>query len=185
MYSLRGLKKENMSKSQISTNLCRPFITFLAASVIVSLMMVGCGGGSGGYTAGDSLRPSEEEATVTLHQDLMLIDYDRLSLPQYPKTYDISPGEYVLELIFLDTGETNPDVRISTAQFTTVSLNAQPGHLYYIYPSFPCNDKWQPEMSDFVRPEDLSIYPEDFWTDLETGLSIERIREKYFSVKHP
>jgi hypothetical protein len=147
------------------------------------IIITGCGGHNsqpGGY---GKLRPSTKLAALSLHQDLMLIDFDRISLPQYPKTYDIAPGNYVFELIYYDTGAVNSEVSISTGQVTTLSLTVVPGKLYYIYPSFPSDNEWQPEVHEFVRPDDLSTYADDFWADLEKGLGIEEIMAKHFQEK--
>ena len=145
--------------------------------------LAGCGGHTGKSSDYSKLRPSTELAALSLQEDLMLLDFDRISLPKFPKTYDISPGEYVLELIFYDTGASNPEVRISTGKPTTLSLKVQPGRVYYIYPSFPENDQWQPEIHEFVRPDDLSAYSDDFWSDLEKGRGIEKIMATHFHKK--
>lgn len=169
-----------MQKFYVTSKSCFRFLKSLAFGFMVVFGIVGCGGHSGQSTDYTKLRPSTELAALSLQQDLMLIDYDRLTLPKYPKTYDLSPGEYVFEMIYYDTGASNPDVKISTGKVTTLSLNAEPGKLYYIYPSFPESDQWQPEIREFVRPDDLAAYSEDFWRDLEKGLSIEQIMAKHF-----
>jgi hypothetical protein len=172
-----------MRKKIVTSGSCAQIIRYLAFGFMVFLVMAGCGGHSGQSRDYTKLRPSAELAALSLQQDLMLIDYDRLTLPKFPKTYDLSPGEYVFEMIFYDTGASNPDVKISTGKVTTLSINAEPGKLYYVYPSFPESDQWQPEIREFVRPDDLAAYSEDFWSDLEKGLSIEQIMAKHFQAK--
>ncbi len=159
------------------------FFRLYSLCIFLSALVAGCGGQNGSSADYRKLRPSAKLAALSFQEDIMLVQFDRIPLPQYPKTYDLSPGDYVFELIFYDTGATNPDVRISTGKLTTLSLTAQPGKLYYIYPSFPESDQWQPEIYEFVRPDDLAAYSEGFWHDLEKGLSIEKIMAKYFLEK--
>ena len=159
------------------------FFKLFVLCILLPILMTGCGGHAGKSTDYRKLRPSPELAALSLREDLMLVQFDNLPLPQYPKTYDLAPGEYVFEIIFYDTGASTPEVRISTGKLITISLTALPGKLYYIYPSFPESDQWQPEIHEFVRSEDLSAYGDDFWRDLEKGLSIEKIMAKHFQEK--
>lgn len=151
--------------------------------ILLSLLVSGCAGNDKYNPVDGSLIPSTELAALCLHQDLMLVNFDDIPLPKFSKTYDIQPGEYQLELIFMDTGVQNPDVKISSGQLITLPVSARTGGLYYVYPSFPAADRWEPQVAEFIRPEKLSTYSDEFWKDLEKGADLETIRQKHIQVQ--
>ena len=153
--------------------------------VIMSAMLTGCGKNTNHSADYSKLRPSTELAALSLQQDLMLIDFDRIPLPEISKTYNIAPGDYEFQLIYYDTGAMNPEVRITTGKLTTLTINMLPGKLYYVYPSFTSADQWQPQVYEFIRPDDLSAYSDDFWSDLEKGTNIEKTLKKHFQKNQP
>lgn len=113
----------------------------------------------------------------------MMINLNNIPLAEFPRTYDISPGEYALDIFYSDVSEAHKTRYITSGRSNTL-LHAQSGHIYFIYPSFPSKRKWELKIVDFDKLDDLSSFSQDFWSDIEDGKRIKERVEQHFKMKH-
>lgn len=113
-----------------------------------------------------------------------MISLNNIPLAKFPKTYDVSPGKYALDILYRNVSEVNKTRYIRSGRATAI-LNAKAGHIYYVYPSIEEKiGKWQLKIVNFEKLEDLSKYSKDFWdTNKDSGESIKERVEQHFKKK--
>jgi hypothetical protein len=114
-------------------------------------------------------RPLNEVALFTKHEDCLIPGVVEEGKPT--KEFwenpggELLPGRYILRVGYI--------VGSTVGHAVNIELNAQPGHLYYVYPelfingtwvnhlTFSRSTMWRPVMVDIARDEDFYKVPEE------------------------
>jgi len=87
------------------------------------------------------------------------------------------PGEYTLCVRYNYSGDYS---KSGSTDCTNLNLIARPGHVYYVYPSFPAADRWKPTVADFSGNEDYSKFSHGLLDNLDDGNDLKSRAERYF-----
>ncbi|MCK5232868.1 MAG: hypothetical protein KAR13_21525 [Desulfobulbaceae bacterium] len=161
--------------------------------IFISILMTGCASHERYYFYNGNPLPASQVAFVGVHSTLTMINFDTIPMRNKKLTasFDILPGEHTLDLAFGSTAKTYSVTTVSKGAIATLKLNTEPGHIYYIYPSFPTRDTWQPKAVDIAKADDLSNIPPYVWDSIPVPdehkksyiLSIRRKFERHFQKK--
>lgn len=159
-----------MSSHQVSPGRhIRPFARFAFMSLLMFLF-AGCVSYPRYYLYDGAPRAQTEVSTVVLQGDLTLASINGIPMATYSKIYDIHPGDYAFDVTYFTSGEVSRYKKVVIrGRVDAFKLNAQPGHIYYLYPSRPDKRTWKLEMTDFANVDDLSKFKPGFWSDAQSG----------------
>jgi hypothetical protein len=98
---------------------------------------------------------------------------------------ELLPGNYAIDVRYVNQGV------YSTIRGKSVmlSLHAEPGHVYFIYPEFPTTGGWHPSLIDIANDEDYNKLegmgkPSNFKKSINVYISGERKEiQKVFTTK--
>ena len=165
-------------------------IIFIA---FISALIAGCSSHGRYYFYNGNPRPATQVAYVGVHSTLTMVNFDAIPIRNKKLTasFDILPGKHTLDFSYGSTSKSYSYTKVSRGVLSGLELNAQPGHIYYIYPSFPTRDTWKPKAIDIAKNEDLSTIPPYVWNSIPVPdenkeryiLSIKRKFEQHFQKK--
>ena len=142
----------------------------------ITIVLSGCFTGYRLYT-GDP-RPVNEVALYKTHEWCQCLTVEEEGKPA--KMFysnpggELLPGSYVFDCVYAYTP------RAATGKDPIkVQINAQPGHLYYIYPEYPAPGIWKATVVDISRDEDFNKVPDKYRDDLRNW------RNKYLEGNRP
>lgn len=152
------MKKKSLSADQ-RNYMFKNFLFIIYISVLIS----GCSSHGRYYFYDGNPLPATQVAYVHVHDTLTMINFNTIPMrvKKLTTSFDILPGKHTLDLTFSSMSYSAKTV--SSGTLSTIELNAQPGHIYYIYPSFPTHDSWRPKAIDISKAEDLSTIPPYVW----------------------
>ena len=165
----------------------------LTLIVLISVLIAGCSSHGRYYFYDGNARPATQVAYVGVHSTLTMINFNAIPMRDKKLTasFDILPGKHILDFYYGSVSKSYSYTTVSKGAVSTLELNALPGHIYYIYPSFPTRETWQPKAIDIANAEDLSTIPPYVWDSIPVPdenkksyiLSIKRKFEQHFQKK--
>ena len=160
-------------------------LKYIICCAFLAISISGCAGQSPRYYFYEgNPRSSDKVATVVLYGHIMMISLNNIPLAEFPRVFDVSPGKYAFDIIYMDTSE-QFNTRTSYSGRSNAMLQAQSGHIYYLYPLISKDKnnvlKWEPKVVDFEKIEDLLSYSKGYWdTSREDGKKIkDRVEQHY------
>jgi len=90
---------------------------------------------------------------------------------------EVLPGEYELCIGFRSSSTYGTT---SSTGCSSITLDAELGHVYYVYPEFPEHGSWKPVVADFGSDEAFSKFHPGVFSSLDSGDKIKAMVAKYF-----
>jgi hypothetical protein len=146
-------------------------------AIILSILASGCAmsPNTARFYSGEP-RPSTEVAIVLLHHHLVLDNFNNKPMLRTVSSLENLPGVNVLCLRYHYQGSYSKGI---SQDCIDIKVTSQPGHVYYVYPSFPTEYQWRPVTVDFSRPEDYAKFHQELLSDIDDGSDIYNRANRY------
>jgi len=155
----------------------RILVIILLATV---LLVVGCAAPGTRFYPG-SPRQANEIAVFILHRHCYLSQImengaNPQKILQMSFVYELLPGNHTLCVGYQYRGDYSSS---SSKGCYDLRLDAKPGHVYYIYPSFPAKNQWKPLAVDFAKDDDYAKFDNGLMAYTDNGSDLKPRVEKY------
>ncbi len=188
----KSFKETTMPVYPILTNRSLRLLTKFAFSVLLVVLSAGCVSHPRYYYYDGAPRAQTEVSTVVMHGSVGVGGYllmHRLNgtpvgaLPLYSNVFDLPPGRYTLDVVYNRSYQKSQNTMVHINGKAALKLNAQPGHIYYLYPTFPSEGAWQLGVADFANIDDMSNFNLGARNDRHSGDLLKRIVGKHYKRK--
>ena len=153
------------------------FVIILLAAV---MLLAGCAASGTRFYEGTP-RQANEIAVFILHRHCYLSQVTEnganpQKILQMSFIYELLPGNYTLCVGYQYRGDYSSS---SSKGCYDLRLDANPGHVYYIYPSFPARNQWKPLAVDFAKEDDYAKFENGVMAYTDNGSDLKPRVEKY------
>jgi hypothetical protein len=117
------------------------FRNYLLIAFII--IISGCSSHRRYYFYNGNPLPEAQVAYMGVHSTLTIINFDTIPMRdnKLSASFDILPGNHTIDLSFSSDSRSYSATTVSSGALSTIELNAQPGHIYYIYPSIHVSER--------------------------------------------
>ena len=148
--------------------------------VLVCSFICGCNSYTRYYLYEGNPRSSDEVAVFVCQKYTIPTALNGTAMGKRLETFDVPPGEYHLRFVYFKNVANN----WGAGDPISIRLIARPGYVYYFYPHFLKNSKWQVTIAEFADSEAIFNFDNSIWDDLDNGKSIKNRVDLHFQTKN-
>jgi hypothetical protein len=163
--------------------LCK--LSYLAVVIMVFVLvisLIGCASPGTRFYSG-APRQADQVAVFVLHRHCYINTITengtiQKKIQQMSFIYEMLPGNHSLCVGYQYKGDYSSS---SSQGCYNLKFDAKPGHVYYIYPSFPAKNEWKPLIVDFASDADYAKFDDGLMAYTDSGSDLKERVQKYLN----
>jgi hypothetical protein len=174
MIKLQFAQGDHMQTGRIGN------VVLVSILLFLFLWLTGCAATGSRFYSG-APRQANHVAVFVLHRHCYMNTFTengalQKKIQQMSFIYEALPGNHALCVGYHYKGDYSSS---SSQGCYNLKFDAKPGHVYYIYPSFPSPGQWKPLIVDFANEDDYAKFDNGVMAYTDNGSDLKARVEKY------